>query len=205
MDPSQPLPSESPWPRLSPLSTGKPLTLLIAGQAAGTAGLVVVLPGQEGPPGARKAGDVATRLCARARQVVSCGTQTGQMASEGLRLPLPPAPSLAPHFSPSIRSPHPWLACHLSSPPPGVSSLLPTHPLGHSPAGQPLQQKRPLLFWELWAQSHLRPGVPPWAPSTTRRAWGTGAAGYTCGCPGPGLGLRSLNFGSPSICPQSSS
>lgn len=62
---------------LPPLSSRQPLTLLITGLAAGTAGFMVVLPGQEGALGARKAGDVVTRLCAGGRQIVPCGTQTG--------------------------------------------------------------------------------------------------------------------------------
>lgn len=72
---SQPLPSERPWPGLvlkSPsLNMRQPLTLLITGLAAGTAGLVVVLPGQEGALGAREAGGSATRLCAGRLQVVT--------------------------------------------------------------------------------------------------------------------------------------
>lgn len=45
--------------------------LLITGLAAGTAGLVVVLPGQEGALGAREAGGSAARLCAGRLQVVT--------------------------------------------------------------------------------------------------------------------------------------
>lgn len=95
LSPSQPLPSERPWPqpvlKRPPVSSRQPLTLLITGLAAGTAGLMVVLPSQEGALGAWKAGGVATRLCTSGLQVVPCGTHTGVRQSEG-----------APTFPPSL-------------------------------------------------------------------------------------------------------
>ena len=110
--------------------------------------------------------------------------------------------SRAPYFPPSLPSPHPWPAYHHS---PALLTPAcpmgphfpprPSHPFSRSPAGQPLQQTRPLLFWKLCTQSHLGLGVLPWpwAPSRRRRrAWGTGAAGSQPGCPGRGLSLPGL-------------
>lgn len=109
--------------------------------------------------------------------------------------------SQAPYFPPSLPSPHPWPAYHhspaLLTPacPIGPHFLpRPSHSFSRSPAGQPPQQTRPLLIWKLCTQSHLGLGVLPWpwAPSSRRRAWGTGAAGSQPGCPGGGLSLPGL-------------
>lgn len=105
-DPGQGLSSRAALPP----STRQPRTFLITGLAAGTAGLVVVLPGQEGAPGARETGGDATGLCAGGLQVVPCGTQPG--VKEGCHLPipgslLPSQPPLAPSLAclPSLPSP----------------------------------------------------------------------------------------------------
>lgn len=109
--------------------------------------------------------------------------------------------SRAPYFPPSLPSPHPWPAYHhspallTSACPIGPHFLpRPSHSFSRSPAGQPPQQTRPLLIWKLCTQSHLGLGVLPWpwAPSSRRRAWGTGAAGSQPGCPGGGLSLPGL-------------
>lgn len=156
-----------------PQGTSQPLTLLITDVAAVTFGLMVVLPGQEGALLAWKAGDVATRLCAGGCQEVPCGTQTGVRYPErALSSLFPRFLSLAPSSS-SLPLPNPWSA--LTAPP--------HHPFSHSPAGQPLQQNGPSLFCKSWAQSHLDVLPWPWVPSSTRRAWGTGAAGPQRGCP----------------------
>lgn len=210
---SQPLPSERPWPGLvlkSPsLNMRQPLTLLITGLAAGTAGLVVVLPGQEGALGAREAGGSATRLCAGRLQVVTCGSQAG--VSQRQCPPFSPSLSLSPYFPSALPRPNPQPDCHHSRPtcPPSRPSLAPKSllPFSHSPAGQPLQQTRPFLFW-LGTQSQWALGVLPWprAPgSRRRRAWGTGSAGSQPHCLAGSLSPPSLPpLRGPSFCPQGS-
>lgn len=112
---SQPLPSERPWPDESSStptpSTRQPLTQLITGLAAGTAGFVVVFPGQKGALRTGEAGGRATRLCAGGLQVVPCGTQCGQ--SKGASTC--PSPHLWLHFQPPLPS---FLACLLPLPSP---------------------------------------------------------------------------------------
>lgn len=89
---SQPLPSERPWPDVSSApptpSTRQPLTQLIAGLAAGTAGLVVVFPGQKGALWTGEAGGRATRLLCRGPSGSALWNPVwGQ--SRGFHLPLP--------------------------------------------------------------------------------------------------------------------
>lgn len=79
LSPNLPPSSEIPWPwpvLTSPTLSTRVLTLLVTGLAAGTAGLMVVLPGQEGTPGAWKADGRTTGLQAGAFQVVPCGNKT---------------------------------------------------------------------------------------------------------------------------------
>lgn len=111
-DPGQTCPQAPPTP-----STRQPLTQLIAGLAAGTAGLIVVFPGQKGALWTGEAGGHTTRLCAGGLQVVPCGTQCG-VSQRGLPPSPPPSlallsasPPLIPSLPTSTPQPHLTLTC----------------------------------------------------------------------------------------------
>lgn len=204
--PSQALPSERAWPwpvlRRPPQNTRQPLTLLITGLAASTAGLVVVLPGQEGAPGAREAGGIATRLCAAGCQVLSCGTQTR------VRVKAPPLPtcgslllSQPPHPIPGLPATPLPVCSHFPLHTPPTPSA--THLLG-SPCNRADHSSS-----ESHGHSHSQgrghcpgPGRPAAAAARGPREQVLLAAGWL---PHVGLSLPSFpNFRCPRILSQSS-
>lgn len=176
-----------------PPGAGQPLTLLIADVAAATFGLVVVLPGQEGSLLARKAGDVATRLCAGGCQEVPCGTQTGVRHWEwALSSPFPHFLSLAPSSS-NLPLHHPWSA--LTAPHPSVTHLL----------GSPCNRTdHPSSV----SRGHSRtwmccPGHG--CPAARGEPGGQELLAPSVAVPHGGLSQPSVpSFRGPSICPQSS-